>query len=190
MNVVRSKHPRTVRELADIVMAENAIDERSLLSTLESMVADGSIEVKMPSYEIDSILDYLFALSVSGWFWITLGITFITITIVLFVPGVFPFDVLRWVLGSAFVLFLPGYTSLQLLYPKGSEIDQSERFAVAFALSLAVVALMGFALNFTPWGIRLDSVTSALGAFTTTCAIAAAYRKFQHIRRQGISPAM
>ena len=126
MNVVRSKHPKTVRELADIVLAESEIDERSLLSTVEGMIADGSIEVKMPSYEVDSILDYLFALSLSRWFWITLAGTFITITTVLFAPSVFPFEVLRWVLGSAFVLFLPGYATLQLLYPRGSEIAKSK----------------------------------------------------------------
>jgi len=34
------------------------------------------------------------------------------------VPSEFPFVALRWVLGSVFVLFIPGYVTVEALFPK------------------------------------------------------------------------
>jgi uncharacterized membrane protein len=99
------------------------------------------------------------------------------------IPDLFPVSVVRWVLGSVFVLYLPGFSLIQLLFPKGKEIDALERFALSIGLSLAVVPLIGLVLNFTPWGIRFAPITTSLGAFTTVALIAAAMRKYLEIRK-------
>ena len=60
-----------------------------------------------------------------------------------------------------------------------SGIDGIERVALSFGLSIAVVPLIGLVLNFTPWGIRLVPVATAVAGFTLVCVAVAANRRWQ-----------
>ena len=73
---------------------------------------------------------------------------------------------LRIALGLAFVLFFPGYVLVSALYPRQERLDGVERVALGLGLSLALVPLIGLALNFTPWGIRLTPIVASLSAWT------------------------
>jgi uncharacterized membrane protein len=85
--------------------------------------------------------------------------------------------VLRSALGLGMVLFVPGYALIAALFPGKADIDAIERTALSFGLSIAVTPLIGLALNFTPWGIRLDPIVVCLTIFTLACAAAATYRR-------------
>lgn len=84
----------------------------------------------------------------------------------------------RIALGSLFVLFLPGYSLIEALYPRGDELSPLERLALSIGLSLALVPLVGLILNYTPWGIRLDPIIASLSGVTLALLIASSYRKF------------
>ncbi|WP_255170527.1 DUF1616 domain-containing protein [Natrononativus amylolyticus] len=114
---------------------------------------------------------------------------------------------LRIPLGLAFVLFVPGYVFVAALFPEAGEspaapdeelegeshvndepfwsgvdrsgIDGIERVALAFGLSIAIVPLIGLALNFTPWGIRLVPIMVAVSGFTLIATAVAAVRRWQ-----------
>jgi uncharacterized membrane protein len=45
-------------------------------------------------------------------------------------------------------------------------------------LSLALTPLVGFVLNYTPWGIRLDPVFVSLNLLTLVLGVTAVVRKF------------
>ena len=64
------------------------------------------------------------------------------------------------------ILFVPGYVLIAALFPSNREIDGIERVALSFGLSIAVVPLIGLALNYTPFGIRLDPIVASLSVFT------------------------
>ncbi|GAA0729746.1 putative membrane protein [Halorubrum trapanicum] len=137
---------------------------------------------------------------------------------------------LRVLFGLGFVLFLPGYAFIAVLFPEAgaspattetggghggptepderpapvpgteaaaaepgtdsgegnsgatvadrSGIDGIERVALSFGLSIAVVPLIGLVLNFTPWGIRLVPVVTAVAGFTLGCVAVAARRRW------------
>ncbi len=85
--------------------------------------------------------------------------------------------VLRSALGLGMVLFVPGYALIAALFPGRGDIDAIERTALSFGLSIAVTPLIGLALNFTPWGIRLDPIVVCLTIFTLICAAVATYRR-------------
>ncbi|MUW14938.1 DUF1616 domain-containing protein [Halorubrum sp. CBA1125] len=59
-----------------------------------------------------------------------------------------------------------------------SGIDGIERVALSFGLSIAIVPLIGLVLNFTPWGIRLVPVATAVAGFTLVCVAVAAQRRW------------
>jgi uncharacterized membrane protein len=84
---------------------------------------------------------------------------------------------IRIPLGLVMVLFLPGYVLIAALFPRKDDIDGIERVALSFGLSIAVVPLMGFGLNYTPWGIRLVPVVISLCLFTVVMVFAAQLRR-------------
>ena len=84
---------------------------------------------------------------------------------------------LRIVVGIIFVLFLPGYLLVSALFPRRMGLEQLERIALSIGLSLAVVPLIGLALNYTPWGIRLHPVLLSLSAFNVLMSTLAYVRR-------------
>jgi uncharacterized membrane protein len=76
-----------------------------------------------------------------------------------------PSNVLRIILGIPFVLFFPGYALMAALFPKKDPISGIERVALSFGLSIAVTPLIGLILNYTPLGIRLESILYSLFLF-------------------------
>ena len=88
-----------------------------------------------------------------------------------------PYVYIRYVLGSIFVLLLPGYSLIKTLFPT-REIDNIERTALSIGMSLALVPLVGLLLNYTPWGIRLTPVTLSLLALTTFLTITGLQREY------------
>lgn len=182
VNDALRKHHATVGELTRQVQAENGVDEVDLFETIKSMVHEQAIALLPPAYEIATFLDYLFTITLSGWLWATLIAIALTLPVVAITPDVFPLSVPRWILGSIFVLFLPGYSLLQLLFPKDSDLDSLERFALDVGVSLALVPLIGLMLNFTPWGIRLIPIMASLAGFTIIVSAGAAVRKYWAVR--------
>lgn len=88
---------------------------------------------------------------------------------------------LRYIFGSALVLFVPGYSLIQALYPKG-ELDELERLALSIGLSLALVPLVGLVLNYTPFGIRLLPIAFSLAGLTLSLLIVALQRKHAYYK--------
>jgi len=86
-------------------------------------------------------------------------------------------SILRILLGVAMVLFVPGYALIAALFPAKGDLDGIERVALSFGLSIAVVPLIGLALNYTPWGIRLDPILASLTVFTLAMTAIAWYRR-------------
>ena len=84
---------------------------------------------------------------------------------------------LRMILALPVVLFIPGYSVVAALYPKAHDFELIERIALSFGLSIVVVPLIGYGLNFTPWGIRLDALVTVLGFFTLVMIGIAHYRR-------------
>jgi uncharacterized membrane protein len=83
----------------------------------------------------------------------------------------------RIVLGLPFILFFPGYALIATLFPEKKSLDLIERIALSFGLSIAIVPLIGFGLNYTPFGIRLDPILWSLIAFNTALSVAGMWRR-------------
>jgi hypothetical protein len=112
-------------------------------------------------------------------FYLPLAASLATLFVVYAVPSSFPLVAFRWILGSVFVLFIPGFVAVEALFPKGRELDAIERFALSVGLSLALVPLVGLLLNYTPWGIRLDPIMISLTVLTIGLAVVALVRRFR-----------
>jgi len=85
----------------------------------------------------------------------------------------------RIILGLPLVLFLPGYSLIAVLFPRKDDLEGIERIALSFGLSIAVVPLLGLALNYTPFGIRLTTILGVLSIFTISLALGAVLRRYK-----------
>jgi len=84
---------------------------------------------------------------------------------------------IRIIPGLPLVLFLPGYSLIAALFPRKDDLDGIERVALSFGLSIAISPLLGLALNYTPFGIRLSPILALLSLFTVSFAIGALVRR-------------
>lgn len=135
-----------------------------------------------------SILKYFFS-SYVIWFWLLVVAVAMTSLLIYVAPRVPPFIYLRYLFGSLFVLYLPGASLIELLYPKPSDLSQLERLALSIGLSLALVPLVGLILNYTPWGIRLDPIFVSLSLLTLGLAAGAVARKYSLLKLELVSRA-
>ncbi len=102
------------------------------------------------------------------------------LTILLILAIVFiPLHSVRIILGIPFFLFFPGYMLVLALFTGSKIIGVVEKVIVSFGLSLAVDALIGLGLNYTPWGIRLEPVLFSLSAFVILSSAIAFFRQSQ-----------
>jgi len=84
---------------------------------------------------------------------------------------------LRVVFVLPFILFVPGYLLIAALFPANGDLEGLERFALSMGLSIAIVPLLGLALNYTPWGIRLDPIVVTLVIFSLVVGFIAQFRR-------------
>jgi uncharacterized membrane protein len=83
----------------------------------------------------------------------------------------------RIILGLPFVLFFPGYTLVAALFPRKDDLEAVERIALSIGLSIALVPLIGLALNYSPWGIRLNPILAFVTLFIVLATAAAFVRR-------------
>lgn len=107
--------------------------------------------------------------------------------------------VLEVLSGLALFLFLPGYLVVSALFPAKTVREDSnteptriggvERFALSVVGSLSIAMLVGFVLNFTPWGIRFGPIVLALCGLSLAAAVIAVYRRWRVPERNRVSTA-
>jgi len=102
---------------------------------------------------------------------IVIVLTMLMVPLVVFTEGA-----LRITLGLLFLLFFPGYTLVAAIFPKKDSLDTLERIALSFALSLAVVPLIGFILNYV-WRVDLYPIIISVGVFIFLASVIALSRR-------------
>ncbi|MGB7531726.1 MAG: DUF1616 domain-containing protein [Halobacteriota archaeon] len=93
------------------------------------------------------------------------------------IPPLNEISPIRIILGLPLVLFLPSYSLIATLFPRKEDLDAIERIALRFGLSSAITPLLGLALNYTPFGIRLAPILTVLSVFTISLALGAYVRR-------------
>ena len=132
-----------------------------------------TLEDSAPPVDMRGYLHSQYAL----WFWTTFANVVLTLLSIFVLPQTVPFIYLRNVAGALFVLYLPGFSVVEALYPRKSDLDGLERLALSVGLSLALIPLIGLGLNYTPWGIRLNPLLASLTLLSLGLSVIAAYRK-------------
>jgi len=100
-------------------------------------------------------------------------LTAVFFVIIAFLPN----NILRVILGLPLVLFFPGYLLMSAFFHKNSSLDGIQKTAFSFVVSIAVVPIMLFILNYSPWGITLYSGLIAITIFIFVASVIAWFRQ-------------
>lgn len=88
-------------------------------------------------------------------------------------------SIVRIVLALPLLLFLPGYLLIAVMFPKRGELGPVERFTLSIGLSIAITVFDGFALNYTPWGFRPNSIVISLSLIMGLLLIFAFFQRWR-----------
>jgi len=191
LNIVKEKKPDTVKQLTSLVKEKLSIDERKIIDRVLKLQSEGKIKLsKQPTAVPTEFSLYLFT-EQALWYWITIATAVVTAATVFAIPEDFyPWVYIRYVLGTIFVLWLPGYAFIKTLFPtelpvrfsiktSNENLDTIERIALSIGMSLALVPIVGLLLNYTPWGIRQTPIVLSLLTLTAIFATAGILREHQ-----------
>ncbi|MGA3406644.1 MAG: DUF1616 domain-containing protein [Candidatus Bathyarchaeia archaeon] len=144
------------------------------------LVQAGKVDLQNIPRASTSVQEYLEHWDENLWLYASTVVTLATVLVIAVSPN--SFLPVRWVLGSVFVLFIPGYVAVEALFPT-RDLDSIERLALSIGLSLTLVPLVGLLLNFTSWGLTLPSIVASLVVLTAGLALIAFARHYDMARR-------
>jgi hypothetical protein len=186
VDTVKQDVPESTEELIEIIKKNCDIEPQyDLTEILIELENDNKLSFDKKNLVFNRFTAYIFSKG-AYWFWVIAPLTIITALMVLLVPSnAFPARYPVVVLGIIFVLFMPGYAFTRLFFPSrdsflaGDKISITERLGLCLALSLALVAAVGFILNLSPLGIGLIPITITLLGFGLILLTVALYRDYR-----------
>jgi hypothetical protein len=189
LELVKRENPESVEQLLKLTKERLSLKDEEALEHIMQLINNEKIKLKEHSQQTPQSLKTYIRSNEAYWFWTTTSLAIATAITVFTVPeDAYPIVYIRYVLGSIFVLGLPGFTLIKALFPSKKEMDTIERAALSIGLSLAIVPIIGLLLNYTPWGIRLTPITLSLLALTITSATAALLREHQTKKSEAKQP--
>jgi len=184
IQIVKEGKPENVKQLIKLTQEKFPLSEQEILNHILHLQEEEKIQLKPHRTRTPEKLTTYLRSNQASWYWTTITLTLATAILVFTIPeNAFPLVYARYILGSIFVLWLPGYTLIKALFPE-KELDSIERVALSIGMSLALVPLTGLLLNYTPWGITLTPITISLLILTFTFATAAIIREHQTKHKQ------
>jgi hypothetical protein len=201
IHTVETAKPESVQQLIDQVQAMSSKPREEILGRILRLEQKGKIGFKPPQRPTQESFSRYLSSDRALWYWITIALTLATMLAVFVVPeNDFPLGYVRYALGIIFILWLPGYVFIKMLFPQTlpfahglahsletteKNVDIIERVALSLGMSIALVPIVSLLLNYTPWGIRLTPIVLSLTALTIVFATAAVAREHQIETKQG-----
>jgi hypothetical protein len=188
---IKENKPKNTEELIALVKEKLQLPEQKITDYIVQLENEGKIILKQQLQPGPQNFGTYVKTKSAFWYWITITLTVLaTLTVFMIPENAYPIIYARYLLGSIFVWILPGYGFIKALFPtkvpiptNSNELDQVERVALSIGMSLVLVIINGFILNYTPFGIRTISATLGLFALTITFATAGIIREFQYLKK-------
>ncbi len=186
---IKTHQPKTVDQLIELVrQRDNSLSRQEILDRVLGLQSQGKLSLEEIPTPTPQRITHFLRTPDANWYWATIACVVLT-TIVTFTvsESAYPLVYARYVLGTIFVIWLPGYTFIKALFPTAvpiktptKNLDAVERIALSLGMSLALVPIVGLLLNYTPWGIRLTPIVLSLLSLTTVFATTAIIREHRN----------
>jgi hypothetical protein len=185
LKIIDEQKPESIRQLVTFATRESEFSEEILLLVIQELEDQKKLQFNELFFP-ESLAEYVFSVR-AIWYWIILFLSILTVFFVFALPeNLVPQIYARNVLGAIFVLYLPGFALIKILYPVSvplktsyNTLDTIERIGLNLGLSLVVTPIIGLILYYTPWGINLTLITFSLLIVTILLATSGILREYQ-----------
>ena len=82
-------------------------------------------------------------------------------------------------MGSAYVLFVPGYCLTTAIFPESDDLDRIERIGLSLGFSVALVSVLAVVLDRLHWGLYLWPILLSEFGMTGLFMVVALWRRSQ-----------
>lgn len=106
------------------------------------------------------------------YLWISLTIASLVIPVIATTPLIFIFAI-------PVLIIIPGYCLTAAYYPDNKAISDRERVSFSIGISVVIVSLMVFFLNYSSWGIQLNPIIIFLIILSVVMGQITQYRRFR-----------
>ncbi len=191
IHIADEKSPQTVRELIALVQENAPWSQKEILDAVLKLQDEAKIRLVSSSLPVPLRFSAYLRTKKVLWYWATVTIAIMSMVFTILIKEDFySWNYFRNVFGLIFVLWLPGYTFLKVLFPANLPITESstnlsnaERIALSVIMSLALIVLIGFLLNYSPWGINSTSIVLSLLTFSLIFATASVVKEYTLITK-------
>jgi hypothetical protein len=191
IQTVRENSPETAQHLVTIIEKKLPAPRNTIIESILQLQREGKITLRASSsVPVPQNLSEYLKKKASLWYWATFGLTFVSAIVVFSFQDIGLQGYVRYILGSVFVLGLPGYSLVRALFPskfvksgKTLGIDSLTAFSLTVVLSIALVSIVGLVLNYTPWGVQLSTLVLSLSSLTVVIATVAVFRENQNMNK-------
>jgi uncharacterized membrane protein len=186
IQTINEKEPESLAQLIYFVKQKLPVSEATILKVILKLESQGKIKLDNPTLSISANLSTYIKTPQVTWYWATIATAIIIVITFFLVPeNSYPFSYLRNAFAIAFIFYLPGNTCIKALFPvtipiksTSENMESIERTALSLGMSLAITPIVGLILNYTPFGIRLASITISLFILTVAFATIGLFREF------------
>jgi hypothetical protein len=192
VKIIKEKKPTSVKELVDLVNEKASISKKLIYKHVLNLQNQGKIQLKSPQTVKEKNFSTFLKTKDTNWFKVIIILTILTILSISIIPeNSYPLYIFRYILGTVFIIWLPGYTFTKVLFFNRSRneatkkgLDRIELIVISIGASLILVSLVGLLLNYTPWGIQLVPIMLLLSFLTIGFAVIAIYSEYHYQFRE------
>jgi hypothetical protein len=174
--VIAKRHPSTLASLKKCLEDERIIvSDEKLLPLIKQMQSEGEINLYLPA-KAGSFEEYITSYSETWWVYLTMIVAVLESFLVFLQSQTAPLLLLRTVFGLGMLGFIPGYLTVQIIFP-GRQINILEQISLSIFLSvlvsISIGVVLGLGLFFQPsYNVLL------LSLYVLIAAPLAAYRSY------------
>jgi len=162
LEAIEKEQPKNVEVLAEIVYRKSFVfSKATVFKTVKKLEDEGKIDLIEETVPKKGLR-----------LWVTVSLTVITNILVFVLEGQSILLPLRWTAGYLFCFFVPGYSAINLLFPK-KELNVVEKLILSIAVSLAIIPLVGLFVNFAMGSLAFPFIMLSLSTLVLALAIAA-----------------
>ena len=151
VEIIKKQKPETKQQLLKLLQEKTTLPYDELNKLLIQLEGEDIIHFTKKEPSLPQALQmYVFSSKVA-WYWLSLAFATVTTLTVFIIPSTdYPLEYVRLTLGLLYVLFIPGYVFIKMVFPpnlpiKTSSVDMEmiERISLSIGISLALLPASG-----------------------------------------------
>lgn len=143
LQTIKKEKPENAQQLIKLVQEKTALSSEEITQLLIQLENEDRLHFTKKETLLPPTPQTYVLSKKAAWYWVIIAIAILTTLTVFIIPdNAYPIVYLRSALGIVFVLFLPGYTFIKMLFPSkvpiktsSENMDTIERLALSLGMS-------------------------------------------------------